>query len=582
MKLKTLTEAYSLLSLPEQKRGFVVVLLLVLQSLLDFFGIAFFLPLIFLIVNPELISTNRYLKGLYDAIGFSSPVSFIIFIAVAVLVFTIVKNVISVWIAKVKAHFAFGTGVHLSAQVMEWYVAKSYEDFTKADFSKELMRIADYPIMFANNILLPLATLLSESLVVLLIMAGMAFYDLKILIFLGIILLPVSLLYQYHKRSLKKIRGVLKEQYPLSLKYVLQVAEGLVEIKVAGKESFFKERLKGVNRQLARAFANDHTIQNSTIRITEVIAALMVCSIILYAVTTQQNYQQTILLLGIYASASFRIIPSVNRILSGSLQIRLHEYLVKDLKVILREKPEPITIEPEPLSFQEKIELRNISVQYPDGPSVLQNTSIVLHKGERIAITGRSGEGKTTLLLVLLGVLKNTDGEMLVDGHRVKNEMSLRKLMGYVPQNPYILDDTIARNIAFGTPAHEVDRGKILRIIEDLDLHALIDQMPDGLDTRIGEHGVKLSGGQRQRLAVARALYHDAEILLLDEVTNQLDQQTQTEVMNTLMSLSSQHKTVVFVTHRPELRNAFDTCYELKKGKLEKLIPDRELNPFTR
>lgn len=582
MKLKTLTEAYSLLSPPEQKRGFVVVLLLVLQSLLDFFGIAFFLPLIFLIVNPELISTNRYLKGLYDTIGFSSPVSFIIFIAVAVLVFTIVKNVISVWIAKVKAHFAYGVGAHLSAQGMEWYAAKSYEEFTKADFSKELMRITDYPIMFANNILLPLATLLSESLVMLLIMAGMAFYDYKILIFLGIILVPVSLLYQYHKRSLKKIRGVLKEQYPLSLKYVLQVAEGLVEIKVAGKESFFKERLKGVNQQLARAFAKDHTIQNSTIRITEVIAALMICSIILYAVTRQQNYQQTILLLGIYASASFRIIPSVNRILSGSLQIRLHEYLVKDLKVILREKPEPVTIEPELLSFQEKIELRNISVQYPDGPSVLQNTSIVLHKGERIAITGRSGEGKTTLLLVLLGVLKNTGGEVLVDGNTIKNEESLRKLMGYVPQNPYILDDSVAQNIAFGTPAHEVDRDKMLRIIEDLDLNALIDQMPEGLETRIGEHGVKLSGGQRQRLAVARALYHDAEILLLDEVTNQLDQQTEAEVMNTLMSLSSQHKTVVFITHRPELRNVFDTCYEVKKGKLEKLIPDRELNRFIR
>jgi ABC-type multidrug transport system fused ATPase/permease subunit len=572
MKLKILSETYALLNAAQRKKGLFIVSLLVLQSLLDFFSLASFLPLIFLIVNPDLISTNYYLKSFNDYLGFTSLVSLIIFMTIAVLLFTIVKNLISVRIAKAKAGYAFGVGANLSARAVEWSLERSYLDFTKADFSQEVNLIINHPLIFANNILLPIATLLSEVLVCLLVLISMAFYDFTILLFVGVVLLPVSLLYKYHKSGLKKIKAALKEQYPLSVKYALQVTESLVEMKVLGRESFFKERFKTAHQQLMDAHTRDHVMQVSTSRLTEVIMAFVVCSLILFAVSAEQNYQQTILLLSIYASASFRIIPSVNRILQGSLQIRTHEYLLQAMRVLMNERPVQTSIVVPPTHFSEKMELRNISVRYPEGSFVLQNAGMVIHKGEKVALTGKSGEGKTTLLLVLLGFLKLNEGEIFVDGKKIESGQAFRRMLGYVPQNPYILDGSLAENIAFGIPTKEINREKIFQLVEDLDLNGLIDQLPDGIDTRIGERGAKLSGGQRQRLAIARALYTDADILLLDEITNQVDSMMGIEIMNLLDRLVDKKQTILMVTHTIAREDFFDTVYTLEKGRLNRVM----------
>ena len=221
--------------------------------------------------------------------------------------------------------------------------------------------------------------------------------------------------------------------------------------------------------------------------------------------------------------------------------------------------------------------MKNISFGYEDHLPIFENISLTIKKGERVVLTGESGSGKTSLFLILIRFLQEDSGEIWVDGRKLteSESASWRKLIGYVPQNPFILDATIAENIAFGVPVENIDRAKVGRIVHGLNLGSWVDNQKNGLNTVIGEKGARISGGQRQRLAIARALYHDAEILLLDEITNQLDRQTEMEVFQALQNLAIEGKTILLITHRPELWHSFDVFYKLSGAKFFK-VPQKE------
>ena len=381
-----------------------------LNALLDFFSLASFLPLVLLLINPEVISSNRLLNGSYVYFDFQTPSSFIIAMTVSVLAFTLVKNMVVLWIIRRKAGYTYTIGSELSSRMLSRYMEISFLKFTQTDFSKELNRIASLPIAFANNIILPLATLLSEGLVFLLLLCCIILYDFKVFTLLVIIFIPVGIVYWVKRKNLHGTSQALKEDYPLSLKYALQVVEGLQEIRVLGKESFFKKRFNEISKNLAKTFTGDHVLQTGISRLTEVIAAIIICSLIIYSILTSRNFQQTILLLGVYAATSFRIIPSINRILNATLQIKTHEFLFNELQNLAHHDP-PVNLDSvfAPV-FKDAIELRNVTYQYPDGVKVLHNISLTIHKGDKIALIGKSGSGKTTLLLILLQLLNDHEG----------------------------------------------------------------------------------------------------------------------------------------------------------------------------
>ena len=568
-----------LLTQDEKRKGVGIVALMIFNALLDFFSLASFLPLIFLLVSPDFLTSNYFISSIYRQLAFSSPASFIIAISIGVLIFTLIKNMVGLWITRSKANFSFSIGSHLSSRMLSQYLEMDYLKFTQSDFTKELNRIANLPIAFANNIIMPLASLLSEGLVFLILLGCVVVYDLKIFALIITILAPVGLLYRIQRNQLKKNSADLKEKYPLTLKHALQSVEGLIDIKASGKESFFKTRFDQISQRLAKTFVRDHTTQSGATRLTEVIAAFIICSIIIYSVVTDQNYQQKLLLLGIYAGASFRMIPSINRILNSVLQIKSHEYLFDELKIISHQPAhdyEPVA----PLPPVKTIELLKVTFRYPNGTLVLNNASLIIHKGEKIALVGKSGTGKTTLLLLLLQFLKSQSGEIRLDGEEIgsKNPKAWRRIFGYVPQNPYLLDGTIAENIAFGLPAEDIDPKKIEQLVKQLDLKEMIQSLPEGLSTFIGEKGIKLSGGQRQRIAIARALYANAEVLLFDEITNQLDAKSEQEILRTLEKVALQNKTIIMITHHDHLLKHFNRVLTLEYGTLVEKIPSIPLS----
>jgi ATP-binding cassette, subfamily B, bacterial PglK len=255
------------------------------------------------------------------------------------------------------------------------------------------------------------------------------------------------------------------------------------------------------------------------------------------------------------------------------LQIRTHEYVTEELHQMTNFKDlVPAHEHMLPLVFKEKIELQNISFGHEAHHLLLRDASLTIRKGEKIMLLGRSGSGKTTLFLLLMRFLKERSGELLLDGEVMSDvhTAALRRLIGYVSQNPYVLDASVMENIAFGVPHADIDTGKVKQLVSDLGLQAWVGSLPDGIHTGIGEKGIKVSGGQRQRLAIARALYHDAEILLLDEITSHLDLETEREVMQALERVAARNKTIMLITHRPELWTSFDQIYELKDGRFAK------------
>ena len=330
MEKNTFFRAYSLVPPLQRKKGVWIILLLILNSIFDFFSIASFIPLIFLIINPTFVSTNALASTLYSFLGAESVKTFIIFLTTGVLIFILGKNLISIWIARIKVTYAFEIGQHLSSNAVSRYIQISFLDFSQVDFTDELNRITNYPFAFANNIILPITTLLSEFLICTLFLVGVAYFDLQMLSILFIILLPAAILYQFRKKSLEKINQNLKKKYPALLKSALQIVEGFPEIKTYGKDSYFRQKFQLLNKGLTQAFIKDQTLQAATVRFTEIIVGILTCSLIIYTVSVYENYDQTLILLSVYCGAAFRMIPSMNRILQALQQIRTHQHSLKN------------------------------------------------------------------------------------------------------------------------------------------------------------------------------------------------------------------------------------------------------------
>lgn len=574
MKKNLLQHALGLIPHHQRKRGVLLILLLSLNALLDLFSLASFLPLIMIIIRPQQLSGDSLLHTLYRSSPLSDPTQFAIALTVIAITFIFIKSSVSNWITLRKATYAYGAANQIAAGALSRYLSIPYNMFSQIDHTREMNRIATLPLTFANNIIIPAGTIVSEVLITLLLLAALVFYDIRLVFFLMLVLIPFGVLYRIKRQKIRYSSEQVKQAYPLLLKHTLQAVEGLPEIRAFGKEKFFWKKFTNAFEKVGRIFSRDHVLHTGTSRVTESVAALCIGVLIIYVLVTRKAADEAVLLLSIYAGVSFRVMPSVNRIFAAVLQIRTHEYVADELIQMGALPHEQISAgeQVSPVTFNEKIELHNISFGHETNHALLKNASLTIHKGEKVILLGRSGSGKTTLFLLLMRFLKERSGQLLLDGKVMEDAhtSALRKLIGYVSQNPYVLDASVLENIAFGVPAADIDVNKVKQLVRDLDLELWVDSLPDGIHTGIGEKGVKISGGQRQRLAIARALYHDAGILLLDEVTSQLDRETEHEVMQAILRMESKHKTIVLITHRPELWTSFDHVYELKDGRFTK------------
>jgi ATP-binding cassette, subfamily B, bacterial PglK len=553
-------------------QGLSLIVLLVLASVLDLFSLASFFPLILVIIHPEKLEGNFH-SELYSDLGFSDMASLAAALTLGALVFLVIKTFFSTWVTRKKADFAYSVAQRLAERMLDNYLRTPFKVYSSVDYAREVNRISNAPLTFANNFIIPIGTIVGETIVAGSLVIAAAVYEPRTFFFLIAVTAPLTLLYKLVRSRIKAANAEIKHRYPLLLKHTMQSVEGLAEIRSFKKESFFQRRFSHTFQKVTEIFSRDHTIQTNTGRVSELIAGVCICALLFYTILFAETPSETVLLLSIYAAVSFRIIPSINRVFSAFVQLKAHEHILDELQEAATERKTEDAGKIESIVFYNSIELRDITFQH-GRHTVFNNTSLTIRKNEKVLVFGKSGSGKTTFLLLLMGFLKPGSGEILVDGKKIKPGQlpSMQKLFGYVPQNPYMLDASILENIAFGVREEDIDINKVKAIAEELDLTAWINSLPRNFYTTIGENGNKISGGQRQRIAIARALYHDAEVLLLDEVTSQLDRNTEAEVMKVFNNPLFAAKTIILITHRPSIWKSFDVMYELKHEKLQQAV----------
>lgn len=560
-------------------------------SILDALGIGLVGPFIGLATNPALINQNPWLSNLYNSLGLKSTNQFIGLLGLAIVVIFYFKSFFYYKIQQYVYRFCFTQQVKLRLRLLHTYLFLPYTFHLKTNSANLIQNIINESQNFSYSVAIPLLNSISNVFVLIVLVLLLAKTDLAATVGLVGILLLTYLPFHLLRRKVVQWGKEGVDANTEMIRIVNHAIGGLKETRVIGCEEFFENQLGAQVNQFARVATLFHVFQVLPRIVIESLLITFVVGLVSVSLLFEQRSQNLVSVLGVFAIASIRLLPSASQLMSSMGVLRNFKPTLDRLYMDLKEMEKPESIHYLKLSqsvvpgnslkrdhlnhstaaampFTEKIVLNQINYHYPEAATnSLKNVSFEIKKGESIALIGKSGAGKTTLVDVFLGLLIPQSGDIQVDGLSVYGSLrSWQNLIGYIPQSIFLTDDTIARNIAFGVPDQYIDSQRLERAIRAAQLAELIEQLPEGTQTLVGEHGVRLSGGQRQRIGIARALYHEREILILDEATSALDNETENLISNAIQALSG-IKTIIIIAHRLSTVEHCDRIYEMEKGE---------------
>ncbi len=557
------------LSTTQKKQMAGLSLLIFISALFDVFGLASILPLVKLATEPNLIFKSDVLNYLYHIGNFSTEKNFLLFIICFVFVFFLFKTVFGLFVNYLQTKFSTAVAYNITKKQFEKYFNLNYYQFSSLKSSSIIHHVINNPISYITWVVLPLIMLLSETIIVILIVGGIAIYDYKLFVFISIIIGPATwIIYKLLKNKSTHIGLEMNKIFPQSMGTLNQTIQGYIDIKLADKEDFYESKFLRLQKSYHSLNMKSYLHNLIPMRANEMVALSGVILIFIYAIFLTDNTASTIVMVSLFAAAAYRLMPSLNRIISSLVYIQKNLGALENLNLF--EGEIKISEESqETIKFNDSIHLENISFKFPNTTkNIIDDISFSIKKGEKIGIIGSSGSGKTTLINILLKFHNEYEGVIKIDDTVLKNQhlKSWRKLIGYVKQDIFLMDASIIDNITFNESQPDEQRLKLA--IEQSSLKSFITNLPEGLNTRIGERGSSLSGGQKQRLSIARSLYRNAEILIFDEATSALDNQTEQEVSDSIDALSKTQKTIIIIAHRLTTLKNCDRIYELKDGKI--------------
>jgi ABC-type multidrug transport system fused ATPase/permease subunit len=579
-KLINLIKKIKIIIAPQEKWQLLVLFVsILLMALFQTLGVASILPFMSIVMQPEIIESNRWLNWLYNSLDFTSVNSFIIFIGILMLLIIIIGNLTSALATWLKVRFVWKKNHNISSALLKKYLSLPYVYFltqNTADLSKNILSEVN---ILTNNFILPLIDIMVKGFVAIGILSMLLFTDIYITILSAIILGGSYALIYFYFHSKLKINGAkrLKEN-KLRFKTAGEALSGIKDIKVTGREAFFYHRYLRHSREYSNLEAWSTLIGTIPKYFLEIIAFGGVVTLVLYFISTAGNVNKVIPMVSFFTFAAYRLIPALHVVFAAFTRIRFSQTtvnrIIEDLskkggfseQFLVYEK-EPIN----PLPFNVSFQLKDISYNYPNtNKPVIHGLSLSIQRNTSIGLVGPTGAGKTTIVDIILGLLTPQKGEFSVDGVKIdeNNILNWQKNLGYVPQHIYLSDDTIMNNIAFGIPGEKIDRETVEHAARISNLHDfIISELPNGYQTIVGERGIRLSGGERQRVGIARALYHDPEVLVLDEATSSLDGITESAVFEAVNNVAKL-KTVIIIAHRLTTVKDCDIIYLIDKGKI--------------
>lgn len=563
-----------------QKRQMVgIVILMLIGGVLESVGISLIAPVMEIVLQPEAVDQKPYLHFLYTFFHLRSTEQLAGLIMVALVLVFVIKNIFLYFMNVVQLRFVYTNQFATSRRMMINFMKRPYEYYLNADTSV-IQRNITSDVNNMYGLILSVLQLTSEVIVFVCLVVILLSQDAQMTIFIAGLLIVVLMIIKYVIKPVMQRAGRENQDYYSGLyKWIEESVTGIKEIKIAGRENYFINGYADCGAGYVNA-VQKYNLYNSTPRLLiETVAIAGMIGYMLFLMQTGVSIRQVAPSLSVLALAAARLLPSANRIntyttsiayfepffmnVSDHLQAEIHdEDMTYDEHVYRRRE----TVEKLPL--HREISLENISYKYPNTDVyILKEANLKIPVGKSVGIVGTSGAGKTTIVDVMLGLLAPAEGRILADGVEVREHYKeWLKNIGYIPQTIFMLDSTIRKNVAFGVPDDEIEEERVWAALKEAQLDTYIRSLPDGLDTSIGERGIRLSGGQRQRIGIARALYEDPEVMVLDEATSALDGETEAAIMESINRLHGK-KTLVIIAHRLTTIEKCDLVYRVGEQK---------------
>lgn len=552
-----------------------LMVLMIIGAALQTAGVGMLVQVVTVIMDTSVVEKSGLVRSVYEWLGFTDYSHFSIMVMAMLVAVFVVKNIFLFIQQKLTFAFVYTNQFRTSERMMRNYLRRGYEFYLNADTAVVQRSItSDVNNMYA--LILALLQMMSDGVVSLFII----FYCLSQSGIMTILLATVlALLMVVVKKVLKPIMykaGKDNQDYYSGLfKWISQTVQGIKEVKVTGKEQFFVEEYRKCGKGYVNAVQKYSLYNNVPKLLIEIACVAVMMGYMIFLTACGRSTGDMLEIFSTLAAAAFVLLPCVNRINNQINSIAYFEPFFMGVSDNLQDEitGEKVdmsfaTDEEEKLPVKRAIELKNITYAYPNTDKLIfDHADMTIPIGASVGIVGTSGAGKSTMVDILLGLLEVKEGAIYADGVDVKqNYRKWLKNIGYIPQMIFMLDDTIRSNVAFGVPLDKIDEERIWEVLREAQLDEFVRSLPEGLDTGIGERGIRLSGGQRQRIGIARALYHDPEVLVLDEATSALDNDTEKAIMDSINRLHGR-KTLIIIAHRLQTIEKCDIVYRVENGK---------------
>ena len=552
-----------------------------MTSVVDLAGLAAFIPVLSAVADPEMLVGDGILAKLKTYSTIEENNYFLLTMFSAALGFFFLRALFIFFSNWVQNKFVFDLQEYIGTTTFGYYMNSPFEEFQKRDSAEVVRELTVNPQHFARFLVMPLLLLSTEMLVIMMIIGGIALYNFEVFILLIVTIFPVA--YLFNKMVKKRMNRYGEEQNILTPKLYANSNRGMfgfVDVKLRNKELVLITDYTKVLKRLNRIGLVTSVLNIMPAKLFELATVGGLLVLFSYSTFWVQNPLLVLPLIALYAAAGYRVIPSLSKIVPSLMQLEQYAYLFQIFATPLSKdsivKNQSLQ---EELNFEDKIELKDLAFQFMgENQSLFENINLTINKGEIIGLVGKSGSGKTTLVKVISGFLKPKAGKLLVDDHEVTT-LNMKAWMGnisYVQQSPYLENGSLAKNIAF--LEENIDEEKLQNAINRASLSDFVG-IQDPHKILIEENGKNLSGGQRQRVVIARALYHQAKLIILDEATSALDNETEAAITETVHNLKGTGVTIIIIAHRVSTLKGTDRILKInQKRPLEELTYSEVLN----
>ena len=567
-------------------RLIMLVFIIFVGGIMELIGISAIMPFVNVLMKPETIHTNQYYCFFYDLFHLQKDTQFLFLMAMALVMVYILKNAYLIVMYDIQYRFTFNNQRRVAYKLMDAYMKQTYLFHVSKNIS-ELNRNVTADVNMFFQAVLSVLQLFTEAVVCLLLVGYLYITDKSITIGVVILLLMFAFFFlKGFKRKSKQLGLLTRQKSAEMAKWIRQSFEGIKEIKILNRELYFMKRVDDNYSVYANVQRKSSLISIAPRPIFEAVCVSALMIVVALKIIRGVDLDYFIPTMSVFAIAAFRLLPSfgrltgyINAIVYNKVAVDAVYHDLKEVEQLMWDNKERNSHH-DLILVHDAIHVSDIHFKYPTVDKyVLDGASLDIPKNKSVAFIGPSGSGKTTLADIILGVLEPESGHVYADDIDVyEYPYGWHKNLGYIPQSIYLMDDSIRNNILFGVPESEANEKAIWRALEDAQLKEFVDELEQGINTVIGERGVRLSGGQRQRIGIARALYNDPAILVLDEATSALDNETEAAVMDAINGLQGK-KTLIIIAHRLSTIENCDLVFEVRDGKV--FLKETKMNGGT-